>query len=115
MTNEEFDYLKPGDLVELKSGGLSMAVLEKDQYSDGECLVAAVWMGGNGEIQTHDFPRELLKVASGVEPEQGQVGSDPRLTARPLWTVRGNKATVPKTGSTSTDKGQDAGGKGRDD
>ena len=47
--------------------------------------------------------------------EQGQAGSDPRLTARPLWTVRGNKATVPKTGSTSTDKGQDAGGKGRDD
>ena len=65
MTMEQFDVLKPGDIVLLNSGGEPMTV---DEIGDG--LVSTAWMEKeSGEIYRDDFKLEMLVVATGVKAQ----------------------------------------------
>jgi uncharacterized protein YodC (DUF2158 family) len=53
------EEIKPGDIVELKSGGPNMTV--RKQGTSDQTLVQCDWFVGDGEIKTHWFPKEALK------------------------------------------------------
>lgn len=54
--------LKPGELVQLRSGGPVMTVSMLAE-TDGEVMVRVVWHGKSGEVQSQDFSPELLQRA----------------------------------------------------
>ena len=50
--------LKPGELVQLRSGGPTMTVSAINEVDD---VVRVVWHGKRGEVQAQEFSPELLQ------------------------------------------------------
>ncbi|HVS38424.1 MAG TPA: DUF2158 domain-containing protein [Gemmataceae bacterium] len=59
------DDLKIGDVVELKSGGPAMTVMDDASESYGRGFLECHWFDKEGKPQSKAFHQDALKLASG--------------------------------------------------
>lgn len=64
---------KPGDVVQLKSGGALMTVAEAVSSLDGG-LYRCTWDSGRGNIKSDHFPAAILKLNEGGEFQEPSSG-----------------------------------------